>query len=364
LPDPEGKAVTFGFEGPVLNVYATLAVRLSHSGIFTKKEMWKNAAAYTARVGGTCGMFLREIEEGRGELTLFFDTAASEETRFQFEEYVQTHLQRRALPESIYRRRIFVCSECETPVTDLQAKRRRERGFDWIECNVCGERVLLLDREERLAGARPSAVPEMDRAADAQRDLDAGLVSAAAEMQTQGFKGWVGGSKATLTLVFTDIVGSTALGNELGNEAMNEVRRAHFKQARQLIKKHGGYEIKTIGDSLMIAFRTVVEALNFALELHVNTGHEQVKIRAGVHVGQVYIEEGDTFGTMVNYAARVESQAKGAEIYVSNRVKEDIDEEKAKAHKGLYWTEHPDCELKGFPGKHKLWSVVVSQKAG
>ena len=52
LPDPEGKTVTFGFEGPVLNIYATLAVRLSHSGIFTKEEMWKNAIIYTARVSG------------------------------------------------------------------------------------------------------------------------------------------------------------------------------------------------------------------------------------------------------------------------------------------------------------------------
>src|SRR5258708_39489101 len=48
LPNPEGKAVIFGFEGPVQNVYATLAVRLSHSGLFQKKELWKNAVTYTA----------------------------------------------------------------------------------------------------------------------------------------------------------------------------------------------------------------------------------------------------------------------------------------------------------------------------
>src|SRR5262249_17876469 len=148
LPDPPGKTVAFTFDGPVVSVYATLAVRLSHSGAFVKKELWQNAAAYTARVGGTCGMFLRQPEEGRGELTLFFDAAASEETRFQFEEYVQTHLQRRALPDSLRRRRFFVCPdpECGTPVTDLQAQKRRQRGFDWIACNVCGGRVSLLDR--------------------------------------------------------------------------------------------------------------------------------------------------------------------------------------------------------------------------
>jgi hypothetical protein len=52
LPDPEGKTVTLGFEGAVLNIYATLAVRLSHSGIFTKEEMWKNAIIYTVKEAG------------------------------------------------------------------------------------------------------------------------------------------------------------------------------------------------------------------------------------------------------------------------------------------------------------------------
>jgi hypothetical protein len=185
LPDPAGKAVTFEFEGPVLNLYATLAVRLSHSGVFKKGELWKNAATYTATVGGICGVFLREVEEGRGELTLFFDESASEETRFQFEEFIRSHLECKSLPESIKRRRVFMCSGCGTPLTDLMVRRRRERGFSWIECNVCGERISLLDREERLAVARPSLVPEMDRAADASRERQ----TAAATLQGKSATG-------------------------------------------------------------------------------------------------------------------------------------------------------------------------------
>ncbi len=76
MPDPEGKSVIFSFEGPIQNIYTTLAVRLSHSGLFARKELWKDAITYKARVGGTCGMFLQETEEGRGQLTLFFDKAA------------------------------------------------------------------------------------------------------------------------------------------------------------------------------------------------------------------------------------------------------------------------------------------------
>jgi GTPase SAR1 family protein len=171
LPDPEGKAVIFDFEGPVQNIFATLAVRLSHSGMFKKKETWKDAITFTARVDRTCGMVLRNIGEGRGELTLFYDKAIGEETSFYFEEYIHTHLQRRAIAESIQRRRIFVCPKCGTPLDDLSVTRRRQRDFDWMICGVCDTQVSILDREERLTPIRQSVVQEMDRAADSQRDL-------------------------------------------------------------------------------------------------------------------------------------------------------------------------------------------------
>ena len=119
-PDPPGKVVVFRFDGSVLNLYATLAVRLSHSGVFTKDEMWKNAATFRPAADGRCGVFLREPEEGRGELTLFFSKETSEPRRLDFERYVEAHLLRRALPESVVRRRIFVCPVCETSLTDQQ----------------------------------------------------------------------------------------------------------------------------------------------------------------------------------------------------------------------------------------------------
>lgn len=172
LPDPAGKSIVFGFEGPVFNVYATLAVRLSHSGLFRKREMWKNAASYDTTMGGTYGLFLRETAEGKGELSLFFDGPTSQEMRYQFEEFVHTHLLRRVLPNSILRHRIFACEDCRTPVTDMQAIRRRERGFDWIACNVCGTRVSLLDREELPRITQASIVPDLELAADVHRERD------------------------------------------------------------------------------------------------------------------------------------------------------------------------------------------------
>ncbi len=187
IPNPEGKAVIFGFEGPVFNVYATLAVRLSHSEVFKKKDLWKDAVTYIARVGGACGIFLNNIGEGRAELTLFFDEAASEETRFHFEEYVHTHLKRRAIQDSIQRRRIFLCSVCKEPLTDSQVIHRRQRGYNWLDCPVCGERILLLDREERLTATHASLVSEMDRAADTQVERETAKSTVQGKVATGDF---------------------------------------------------------------------------------------------------------------------------------------------------------------------------------
>jgi hypothetical protein len=169
-PDPEGKGVIFEFEGPVQNVYATLAVRLSRSGLFTKKAMWKNAASYAAIVGGTCGIYLREIAEGHAEMIVFYDKAAITETRFQFEEHVYVHLQRRALRESVYRRYVLACPNCDETFPDRQVQRRRERGLDWMNCGVCDTRVSLTGHTADQSGSHESRVPEMDLAADAGRE--------------------------------------------------------------------------------------------------------------------------------------------------------------------------------------------------
>jgi WD40 repeat protein len=171
LPDPEGKTVIFDFEGPVLNIYTTLVVRLSHSEVFKKKELWRNAVIYTTKIGGACGVFLRNVGEGRGELTVFFEKSVGKDTRAHFEEYVYSHLQRKALPESIRQKRVLICPGCETPLSDLQVVRRRELGFDWMRCGVCETVVSLNDEKVTFEDVNQSFVQEMDIAANNQRDL-------------------------------------------------------------------------------------------------------------------------------------------------------------------------------------------------
>ena len=170
--EPEGKAVIFNFEGPVLNIYATLTVRLARSGVFAKEALYKNAATFTVGGANRCGILLREPEEGHGELSLFFVTSVNQTTRQQFEEYVGVHLQRHALPETITRRRVISCPSCHFVVTDQLARMRLERGHDWLHCPVCTTQIWLKEEVKKITDEYQMVITRMDRSADQRREME------------------------------------------------------------------------------------------------------------------------------------------------------------------------------------------------
>ena len=173
------------------------------------------------------------------------------------------------------------------------------------------------------------------------------------------FRQWVGAGRATLAIAFTDIVSSSALGAKIGDRTMNEIRRAHFRRAEGLVATHDGCVIKTMGDSVMAAFHAAAEALDFALAIHADPGDPRIRVRVGIHVGPVTVEAHDAQGTTVNYAARVVSAPKGDEIWLSSEAKGHVDQQGEPQHATLPWQTHGQLELKGFAGKHILWSVAM-----
>jgi WD40 repeat protein len=171
-PDPAGKAVVFSFEGPVASAYCTLVIRLARSGSFRLREMWKNAVVYDGPGESTCGVFLQGQDEGRADLTVFYRGLPDSSAKIRFEEFVHTHLLRKTIAQAVKRRAVIVCDDCQTEVTAAQVRGRRERGFEWTQCNVCGASVSLSQDTATIRGAALAEIAKMDRAADALRDRD------------------------------------------------------------------------------------------------------------------------------------------------------------------------------------------------
>ncbi|MCD6304007.1 MAG: adenylate/guanylate cyclase domain-containing protein, partial [Planctomycetes bacterium] len=227
----------------------------------------------------------------------------------------------------------------------------------------CGSSFSFVRKPRRDAAGRPES-PRPEDAPPGGRGDAAGEPSPApadgserAAGERGGLRQWVGADRATLAIAFTDIVSSTAVGNKLGDGGMSEIRRAHFARAEQLARRYGGRIVKTMGDSVMAAFRSAVEATDFALALHEDTGDRRIRIRAGIHVGPVRIEADDAQGTTVSYAARVASMPRGAEVWLSSEAMNHVRQELGSRQDRLRVRVHAGLELKGFAGRHILWSV-------
>jgi class 3 adenylate cyclase len=216
-----------------------------------------------------------------------------------------------------------------------------------------------IDQEQfsRDNGATAQRVTQAIQAQQADADDPNTPVSLTA-VPTAELQKWTGGARVlTVAVVFTDIVDSTKLCNDLGDAAWDGIRQLHFAQAVRLVHQRQGILIKNTGDGILAFFHDATAAVGFALSLYGDTGHAVVRIRAGVHVGQVSVDEGDAFGRHMNLTARVMGFAKAAGVIVSGRVREDIAHRAEDWSRNLRWTEFPNITLKGFPQPETLWTV-------
>ena len=129
---------------------------------------------------------------------------------------------------------------------------------------------------------------------------------------------------AVVTLPFTDLVGSTELLGELGDDAAERLRRVHFGLLRDVASAHSGQEVKNLGDGLMVAFPSAVNAVSCAigiqqavLRYNNRQGVDRIRVRVGLNVGEPIRDEGDYFGTPVVIAKRLCDKADGGHILAS-----------------------------------------------
>jgi class 3 adenylate cyclase len=170
-----------------------------------------------------------------------------------------------------------------------------------------------------------------------------------------------------VTILFTDVEGSTALTDRLGDARARELLREHERIVREALKAHGGAEVKTMGDGFMASFSSATRALECAIAIQrafaerneaatarPSTGlgrAEVIRVRIGLNAGEPIAEEEDLFGTAVNEAARITASAKGGEILVANVVRE-----LAKG-KDFLFADRGETSLKGLDEPVRLYEV-------
>jgi class 3 adenylate cyclase/predicted alpha/beta hydrolase len=160
------------------------------------------------------------------------------------------------------------------------------------------------------------------------------------------------------TVLFTDVEGSTALTERLGDAKARAVLRNHERIVREALRAHDGAEVKAMGDGFMASFSSATRALECAIAMqrafaaHAEEQPETpIRVRIGLNAGEPIAEDEDLFGTAVILAARIAAQAKGGEIVVSDVVRQLV------AGKGFLFADRREVALRGFEDPVRLYEV-------
>jgi predicted ATPase/class 3 adenylate cyclase len=131
----------------------------------------------------------------------------------------------------------------------------------------------------------------------------------------------------TVTLLFTDIEGSTKLLHELGAEAYAQALAEHRRVLREAFTRHGGVEVDTQGDAFFVAFPTAPGALQAAAEAQEALAEGPMLVRMGLHTGTPHLGEEGYVGQVVHEGARIAAVGHGGQVLLSARTRELADVE-------------------------------------
>lgn len=161
-----------------------------------------------------------------------------------------------------------------------------------------------------------------------------------------------------LAIMFSDIEGSTALNERIGDRAWVRLIGKHDKAVRRHVDHHHGHVVKSQGDGFMVAFARPEQAVRCALDIQQSMAKQRngFRVRIGIHSGKSVLRGDDVFGRNVAMAARVAAQADGGEILISSAVRDAVNQcEDITVDQGR------DADLKGFSGSHTLYSVAAER---
>jgi class 3 adenylate cyclase len=152
------------------------------------------------------------------------------------------------------------------------------------------------------------------------------------------------------TILFTDIVGSTAKATELGDTAWTDMLAHHEHAVRAELESAHGREVKNTGDGMLAVFEGPAAALRCAAAIRAAANRQGLQVRAGVHVGEVESSGSDIRGVAVHEAARVMAAADPDEILASETTRALC------LANGLGFADRGEHTLKGLEGRRRLYA--------
>jgi class 3 adenylate cyclase len=156
--------------------------------------------------------------------------------------------------------------------------------------------------------------------------------------------------EGAVAILFTDIQGSTELMEQMGQETAHTMVRTELDRQQQVVQRHEGNTVKRLGDGMMAAFAAPRSALLCAVDVQSDEGRDaKVRVRIGLHAGEVIVDGDDYFGKTVIMAARIMARARGGEIAVSEGCLALLD-----PPAGWRYGSSRRVRLKGFSGWQRI----------
>ncbi|MGH2578828.1 MAG: adenylate/guanylate cyclase domain-containing protein [Actinomycetota bacterium] len=170
------------------------------------------------------------------------------------------------------------------------------------------------------------------------------------------FAGAIAGSptRTLATLLFTDLVDSTAMASQLGDATWQELLELHYEAARAELERYRGREVKLTGDGLLATFDGPARAVQCVQTIGELLGPD-LPIRAGVHTGEVELVGEKVRGLAVHIGSRVASLAHPGEVLASSTVKDLV------AGSGIQFVDRGAHALKGVPGEWHLFAAIAAR---
>lgn len=154
-----------------------------------------------------------------------------------------------------------------------------------------------------------------------------------------------------LSVLFTDLVGSTEHAARVGDARWRQVLDQHERLARRELTRYGGHEVKTMGDGFVATFDAPARAVRCACAMRDGVAELGLAMRAGVHTGEVEIRDRDIAGIAVHISQRVSALADGGEVLVTRTLVDLV------AGSGLTFEDRGEHELRGIPADWRLFAV-------